>query len=138
MTTEGRDGERAAVRTYVTENQRDEWDREAERLEMSRAEYVRSMVQAGRRGFTLEEPDAQPENPSEGPCSDVDPGGDGLRTRILDVLEREGPCSWDEIVAEVTQELEDQVDAELEVLNRQGVIEQDSRTGNHRVTENGE
>lgn len=45
------DTERSVVKTYVPAYQKDRWRRQAEELEMSQSEFVRTMVQAGRRGF---------------------------------------------------------------------------------------
>lgn len=41
------------VATSVHEEQKAIWEQEAEEMDMSLSEYVRSMVQAGRRGFNL-------------------------------------------------------------------------------------
>lgn len=62
------DTERVSVRTYVPAYQRDAWDEHAERLDMSRSEFVRTMVQAGREFF--DETAAQDESGSAG--SDTD------------------------------------------------------------------
>ncbi|MFQ3293259.1 MAG: hypothetical protein ACI8VE_000321 [Natrialbaceae archaeon] len=51
MTDEDVDTERSVVKTYVPAYQKALWQRQAETLEMSQSEFVRTMVQAGRRGF---------------------------------------------------------------------------------------
>ena len=54
---------RTSVRTYLPEYQKAKWEEHAEELGMSRSEFVRTMVQAGRRGFL------------EGGSPPSDPGG---------------------------------------------------------------
>lgn len=130
MATEERDAERVAVRTYVPTYQCEEWEREAEELGMSRAEYVRTMVQAGRREFSFETPDG---NPPEDRSGRVDPGGRDLRRRILEVLEREGVRDWDELVAGVTGELEDRLEEALEDLQRENRVRHDGRRGGYTI-----
>ena len=74
-------GDRVSVQTYVPAGQRDRWREEADELDMSQAEYVRTMVQAGRRGFDLADGGDEPASP------DATPGVDGLKDRVLAVLE---------------------------------------------------
>lgn len=138
MATEERDAERVAVRTYVPAYQRDEWEREADQLGMSRAEYVRTMVQAGRQEFSLDSLPAEPQNSAEPPSSGFDPRGDSLRTRVLDVLEREEVCDWDELVAGVTGELEDRIESTLDELQRENCVRYDGRRGGYTVIDDGE
>jgi len=67
--SEKADTERSTVMTYVPAHQKSEWTAHADELGMSQAEYVRTMVQAGRKGFELdsEGPDLEgssdPSNP---------------------------------------------------------------------------
>ena len=42
---------RVTINTYVPEYQRDLWKQHAELLDMNLSEFVRAMVQAGRRDF---------------------------------------------------------------------------------------
>ncbi len=43
--------EKVTVKTYVPESQKAIWVEQAEKLDMSQAEFIRCMVQAGRRTF---------------------------------------------------------------------------------------
>lgn len=138
MAPEERDTERVAVRTYVPAYQRDEWEREADQLEMSRAEYVRTMVQAGRREFSIDEPSSKTKNAVEARSAGFEPGSDALRSRVLDVLEREGLCDWDDLVGGVTKDLEEQVEDVIDALQRENQIRYDGRRGGYTVIDDGE
>jgi len=48
--------DRRSVKTYVPEDQKAIWQDHADDLGMSQSEFVRTMVQAGRRGFRSTEP----------------------------------------------------------------------------------
>ena len=119
--------ERVTVRTYVPKYQRDRWDAEAERLDMSRSEFVRSMVQAGRRGF-----DPDPEETGSG---DATPGGEGLEDRVLDVLSTGGPLEWDELVSELIDGFEDELEEALGGLQEENRVQYSGRRGGYAVTE---
>lgn len=138
MATEERDTERVSIRTYVPAYQRDEWEREADRLDMSRAEYVRTMVQAGRREFSLQARQSTERNPGEDASDGFDPGVGSLRSRVLDVLQREGVCDWDELMSGVTGDLEEQVEETLDSLQRKNRIRYDGRRGGYTVIDDGE
>jgi len=130
MATEERDAERVTVQTYVPRYQREVWEREADELGMSRAEYVRSMVQAGRRSFDLES-----ENGEKGPSEHADPRGHGLEDRILSILGPEGFCDWDELVAGLTDDVEDRLEDALSELQAAGRVRHSGRHGGYTVVE---
>lgn len=115
------DTSRAAVRTYVPAYQKDEWQRHADQLDMSLSEFVRTMVQAGRRGF---DPDLSSEAapaPSADGAEKPTTGGDGLDERVVEALEESGPLSWDELLSAVTGDIESNLEetlAELQSANR--------------------
>ena len=97
------DGEtnRTSVVTYVSPEQKTEWKTHAEDLGMSQAEFIRTMVQAGRRDFTLES------NTLVEPASDTtDPRGEDLERRVLDALES-NTCSWDELAETLADDVAD-------------------------------
>jgi hypothetical protein len=121
-----RDTSRAVVQTYVPAYQRDEWDEHAEQLGMSRSEFVRTMVQAGRRGFGA---DAGP-----------DPEGDGrdgrsLDDRIREELAAEGPLSWEELLAAVTGDIETRLDRSLQQLQSANELRYSGRRGGYVLDE---
>lgn len=64
------DTERTCVQTYVPAYQREIWTDHADELEMSRSEFIRSMVQAGRRGFHTGPDDDGERAPGEGDAGD--------------------------------------------------------------------
>ena len=110
--------ERVTVRTYVPAWQREHWREAAEERGMSQSEFVRTMVQAGRRGFDLEgDSTIDPSNPEDGGDRAVTPGGEvgetGLEDRVLELVEREGPLDWDELVEGLVGDFEDRLEDAL-------------------------
>lgn len=120
-----RDTERTVVKTYVPKYQKDEWTDHAERLDMSHSEFVRSMVQAGRRKFDA--------NPDEGGSSASSPGGDTLETEVLRILRERGACSWDELLDALSADLEDQLDDALNHLQQRNAIQHSGREGGYTL-----
>jgi len=134
---------------------------------MSQSEFVRTMVQAGRRGFSPPEesgaepgdrsaPEAQQESTKEyergkmEPRSgDATPGveagetgssqtgsngdGDALTDRVLEVLQREGVLSWDELLEAVTDDIEQQLDEAVQELQDDNAIRYSGRDGGYTV-----
>ena len=126
-------GDRVSVQTYVPAGQRDRWSEEAEELDMSQAEYVRTMVQAGRRGFDLGS-----ETTADGPRSpDATPGVDGLKNRVLAVLEERGTADWDTLLAGVTDDIEERLDETLEELQTENRVRHSGRRDGYTVVEDG-
>lgn len=124
----GEGTDRTEVSTYVPEYQKAEWKEHAEALEMSQSEFLRTMVQAGRRGFELDRPEA--------PDDRSDPGGDGLEERILAVLgSASGGLSWDELVDALSGDLEDRLDGALDELQRENRVRHSGRHGGYVVSD---
>jgi len=122
--------DRTRVVTYVPTQQKTEWQEHATELDMSQAEFVRTMVQAGRRDFTLDSATAVE------PGSDsVDPGGDDLETRVLDVLESNGSRSWEQLVDTLSTDFEDRLEACLEELQANNQIRYSGRNGGYTRVE---
>lgn len=122
------DSERVSMQTYVPSTQRERWREEADELDMSDAEYVRTMVQAGRRSFEL-----HAEDTSEGDTSDSTPGVDGLEERVLDVLRDEGVADWDRLLAGVTDDIEERLETALDDLQTADRIKYSGRQGGYTV-----
>lgn len=99
------DEERAVVKTYVPQYQKDEWTSHAADLNMSQSEFVRAMVQAGRRGFDAGVEETGPDRP--------DPGGSDLETAVLDALAN-GPRSWADLRSETRDVFESWFEERLE------------------------
>ena len=133
MATESEaDVERVSVRTYVPAYQREAWDQEAESMDMSRAEYVRTMVQRGRRERLLDE------EPPEDGSGDATPGGEPLEDRVLAVLREGGYVGWEELLAGVTDDIEARVEAALDGLQKADRVRYSGRHGGYTVVEDGD
>ena len=123
------DTSRAAVRTYVPAYQKEEWRRHADELDMSLSEFVRTMVQAGRRGFA----GGGPENDSGDPDGAGEPVSDGqeLEDRVVSVVSESGPLSWDELLSAVTGDIESSLDETLQELQAANEIQYSGREGGY-------
>ena len=125
MGSDAAETERVAVKTYIPAYQKAEWEAHATELDMSQSEFVRTMVQSGRRGFSI--------NPESTADSDADPRGQPLADRILDILRERGPQAWDELRAAVTEEIEDRLDETLANLQDQNRIRYSGRDGGYTL-----
>jgi len=123
-------GDRQSVKTYVPAEQKDVWRDHADELDMSLSEFVRTMVQAGRKGFAPTESEGNAE-PAPEPS---DPGGRDLETRVHAVLES-GPRSWDELVEAVVGDVEDELEATLEDLQERNRVRYSGRDGGYVLTD---
>ncbi|WP_283404076.1 DUF5805 domain-containing protein [Halorubrum sp. DM2] len=123
-------GDRQSVKTYVPAEQKDVWRNHADELDMSLSEFVRTMVQAGRKGFAPTESSGD-EEPASDPS---DPGGRDLETRVHAVLES-GPRSWDELVEAVIGDVEDELEATLDDLQAQNRVRYSGRDGGYVLTD---
>jgi hypothetical protein len=131
------DEERVAVQTYVTETQRDSWRREAENKDMSQAEYVRTMVQAGRRGFNIGDSDAATGSETrkrQDPAPT--PGVDDMKDRVLAVLQETEFAGWDVLLAGITDDIEERLEETLEELQSDDRIRYSGRHGGYTVIDN--
>jgi len=127
MTADGEDTSRTQVRTYVPAYQKSEWESHADELDMSQSEFVRTMVQAGRRDFAVD--------PEKTEDSDTNPPGQAFEDRVLDVLSREGPKPWDELVEALVDDVEEQLDEALAGLQEQNRIRYSGRDGGYTLVE---
>lgn len=117
--------DRARVVTYVPTRQKTEWTEHAEELNMSQAEFVRTMVQAGRKDFTVESGAVEPTS------NTTDPGGDDLETRVLEVLESNGSLSWEQLVETLSGDFEDRLESCLDSLQADNRIRYSGRNGGY-------
>jgi hypothetical protein len=122
---------RKRVQTYVPAYQKDTWERHADALDMSLSEFVRSMVQAGRKGFDPEARNEGSPEPATGPSSTPEPQGSGLEEQVLSTLSREAYVDWDELLAGVTDEVEDRLDTTLQELQDEGTVRYSGRHGGY-------
>lgn len=127
------DTSRAVVQTYVPTYQRDDWDRHAEKLDMSRSEFVRAMVQAGRRGFGT---DSNQDTTGQGSGSQTDSSAEqSLEEQIVDQIEAEGALGWGELVTELTGDIETRIEQSLESLQDAGRVRHSGPAGGYVLEE---
>ena len=118
--------DRARVVTYVPTQQKTEWTEHADELGMSQAEFVRTMVQAGRNDFTLDS------SGTVEPGSDTtDPRGGDLETQVLEALDSNGSLSWEELVDSLSADFEERLEACLESLQATNQIRYSGRNGGY-------
>jgi N-methylhydantoinase B/oxoprolinase/acetone carboxylase alpha subunit len=112
------DEDSVAVKTYVPPYQKERWREHADRLGMSQSEFVRTMVQAGRRDFEVpERPAAEPGSEEAGEAATS-----GLEPRVKELLDREDGRSWDELVEGLTEDTEDRLEAALDALQERNAV----------------
>jgi len=122
--------DRRSVKTYVPADQKDRWQDHADELGMSQSEFVRTMVQAGRRGFSMGESGKAAEPDPSG----SDPGGDGLETRVEAAL-TDGPLSWEELTEAVVGDFEDRLEDALDALQDRNRVRYNGRKGGYTLTD---
>ena len=125
------DDERVAVKTYVPRYQKEIWKAQADELEMSQSEFVRTMVQAGRAEFDV----PSEESTAEGETDRDATGGDEFADRILEVLQRRGVLDWDELVDALVDDVEADLDEELQRLQDENEVRYSGREGGYVVTD---
>lgn len=136
MADSEQDTTRTSVKTYVPAYQRAEWDDHAEELDMSRSEFVRMMVQAGRRGFegTRErESDSENTGGQEPPTGDASPAN--LEETVLETLTVDQYLSWDELLRAVTDDIEQRLEETLQDLQANDEIRYSGRNGGYTLEE---
>lgn len=120
------DTERTTVTTYIPAYQARQWSEHADDLEMSRSEFVRTMVQAGRRGF-------EPADSASTAPSSTESDGTDFETRIERVLADAGPLSWDQLLAALTEDIEDRLEEALLDLQAENRISYSGQAGGYTL-----
>lgn len=128
------DTERTRVQTYVPAYQKSVWQEHAEELGMTQSEFVRTMVQAGRRGFLSERPDREPDS-SGGSSSASDPQGTGIEEAVVEALSNERALDWDQLLARLTADVEDRLDEALADLQDANRLRYSGRDGGYVLTD---
>jgi hypothetical protein len=132
MAAEGDETERTVVKTFVPRYQKERWTDHADDLDMSQSEFVRTMVQAGRRGFDPIETESNDESDSERPGSpDANPRGQGLEDRVLSVLDGDAHRDWDELVEALTGDIESRLEDALQELQAADEVRYSGRHGGY-------
>ncbi|WP_049900074.1 DUF5805 domain-containing protein [Halococcus agarilyticus] len=121
------DADQKVVKAYVPAYQKEEWREHANELEMSQSEFIKIMVQAGRRDFTFSSDEA-------GQMDTVDeaPGVEGLESRVLNVLD-DGYCSWDELVESLIENIEERLETTLQRLQSENQVRYSGRHGGYTI-----
>ncbi len=135
VTVSERDTSRSVVRTYVPAYQKEDWVEEAEELDMSQSEFVRTMVQAGRRSFDLA---ASSDSDTESTLSESKSAEstDDLTDTVVAILdENDGPMTWDDVLAAVTDDVEARLDEALSTLQTDGILRYSGRDGGYVLVE---
>ena len=121
---------KVSVRTYVPESQKEIWEDHAEDLDMSLSEFLRTMVQAGRNDFQL-----QQSSPSDGStmASTLGSEGQAMREQIVMTLEERGPMGWDDLVDELLGNVEDEIEDVLLDLQDSNRVQHRPRQGDYTI-----
>lgn len=140
MATDGEvDTSRKTVKTYVPAYQKDEWQHHAEDLDMSQSEFVRTMVQAGRRGFLDEPESTSGDEDAEADDGQSDSGAEteagGLETRVESVLSTDDHMAWDELLGALTDDIEARLEDALADLQDENVVRYSGRNGGYTLVE---
>lgn len=122
--------DRRSVKTYVPAAQKEIWQRHAEEMEMSQSEFIRTMVQAGRRGFSTPEE----HKPEEALSGHTNPRGSDLEREVVSALET-GHASWEELVDAVFEDLEDELAETLDSLQERNRVRYSGRDGGYTLVD---
>ena len=138
MSSDGRDTERATVATYVPAYQKTEWTEHADRLGMTQSEFVRTMVQAGRREFGIPGSGGTDDGTADAGSSDAtESDADRFEHRVKEALSTNEYLSWDELVASLTDDIESRLDDTLQELQSADVVAYSGRNGGYTLTDGG-
>ncbi|HKL29079.1 MAG TPA: DUF5805 domain-containing protein [Natrialbaceae archaeon] len=142
------DTERSVVKTYVPAYQKERWQRQADELEMSQSEFVRTMVQAGRRGFDGfdgtndteesnddEESVPEPEEPPGNDGRSRSPApGDRIDEHVVAELSPGEHRSWENLRdALATALVDDRLEDALQRLQRENRVQYSGRHGGYTL-----
>jgi hypothetical protein len=138
------DTERAVVKTYVPAYQKAAWVEHADALDMSQSEFVRTMVQAGRREFAVDPfPEAvDPRTASANGSTESSDGGistpgeddDPFENRVYALL-REETLSWDDLLEAVTDDVEGRLEDALQSLQADNRVAYSGRNGGYEAVD---
>ncbi|MFB6251260.1 MAG: DUF5805 domain-containing protein [Halobellus sp.] len=138
MSTEGSEAERKTVMTYIPAYQKERWKEHADQLGMSQSEFLRTMVQAGRRNFEIPDlPSAEGEQTTRSDNSQNSEKsaqqGEEFRERVRATLSASEYRSWDELLAALTDDIEDRLDTTLQDLQASNEVQYSGRHGGYTL-----
>jgi hypothetical protein len=112
--------------TYIPQYQKDVWVEHAAALGMSQSEFVRTMVQAGRRDFPVDTlVDASPES------MEIRPETPNLQRKVISMITEAGVLDWEALLAEVRGDIESELEEALAALQEANRIRYDGRQGGY-------
>jgi hypothetical protein len=120
------DQDRASIMTYIPQYQKDVWVEHAAALGMSQSEFVRTMVQAGRRDFPV---DTLLDAPAE--STESRPATPDLQRRVVSMIGEAGVLDWEALLAEVRGDIESELEEALAALQEANRIRYDGRQGGY-------
>lgn len=126
--TDAGDDTRTSATTYLPEYQKRIWTEHADHLDMTQSEFIRTMVQAGRRGF-------DPGRADDGSSAEPEAGADDLDDQVERALAGSDHPSWEELVDVLTGNIEDRLEASLERLQEAGRVRHSGRHGGYTLIE---
>ena len=141
------DTERTVVKTYVPAYQKERWQRQADELEMSQSEFVRTMVQAGRRGFEGfdDEEETEPKSGSDSETQDAARNAtrsrptapdDRIDEHVVTRLSSGEYRSWETLRDDLASELVDErLEDALQRLQRENRVQYSGRHGGYTLVE---
>lgn len=130
------DTERAVVKTYVPAYQKAAWVEHAEALDMSQSEFVRTMVQAGRRDFAVDPFPEIDDREQDGDDETAEPTSGENRTAFEDrvfALLQDETRSWDELLEAVTDDVEGRLEDALQSLQAENRVVYSGRNGGYEA-----
>ena len=136
MAADQLDEERTTVMTYVPGYQKERWKEHADQLGMSQSEFVRTMVQAGRRDFEIPESEgtnALSEERTTTPRQEDT--ANALEDRIVGALSASEFRSWNELYEDLANDLEERLEDALQRLQASDRVRHSGRHGGYALTE---
>ena len=124
------DMSRTAVKTYIPAYQKEEWQTHADNLGMSQSEFVRVMVQAGRREFGENESQSRTNELEEPTETKAD-----LSEEVTQALGEAEALSWEELLPIITDDIERRLEDCLDHLQEQNIVKYSGRKGGYSLTE---
>ena len=118
------------VTTYVPPHQKDEWQNESEELGIALSDYVRQMVQAGRREIFENHRRSDGEQNSN-PKPDIDAD---LEEEILEILSGSGFHPWEDLLESLTGNIEERLETALEDLQQENLIRYSGKNGGYTLS----
>lgn len=99
-------------------------------MEMSQAEFVRTMVQAGRNQGNL-----QPIEQKEQASRQEGEHSSSIKDQVCNAISTQGPLEWQELIDVLTEDVETKLDRALEKLQADNKILYDGREGGYKLQE---